>query len=181
MATATYYPSGEGTVQQLTKSPNSGTHWEKVITNLDGKTVTLPPISGYGEDVNVPDFFTYTPSVLGGTITKVEVFAFCASSSNQPTYCNTRMCLYIGGTAYYGDSTNITSTGTWYSHAWTTSPATSSVWDWTEVYSLEFGVSFHWHYAQAWTMACDQVYLKITYTPPTVVGGAGCVSDGGIF
>lgn len=99
-----------------------------------------------------------------GIINNVKIYIRCRGghSSDQ---CRT--AIKSDSTITYGTAHSPGTTNTNYSETYTTNPADSSAWTWTDIDNLQIGVSLYSYdnkYSQA---KCSNVYVEIDYTPAT--------------
>lgn len=102
------------------------------------------------------------------TINSVTVKAYCkkvvtGTDSNNVTI---KPLISISGTGYYGDAQNLTSSTALYTKAWTTNPATSSAWSWTNIDNLIAGLELTSHYTDKNNNVdaiCYQLWVEVDY------------------
>ncbi|HOP07441.1 MAG TPA: hypothetical protein PLF13_09135 [candidate division Zixibacteria bacterium] len=99
------------------------------------------------------------PTVSSGSIVGVRVVARCRRHHMQG---DVRLLLSISGTEYYGTSQNLSGGYTDYSETWSTNPATSAEWTWSDITSLQAGISLrgqNFHFPGY----CTQVWVEVIY------------------
>ena len=159
---------GESSIQSNTYRPTSN-----YSTNLQ----TIP--SGYSnyECVNEETANDDSDYVLSGTpnwksdiynitvgssptnlIDILEVSLYAKTKSVSPTTNGSaKLFLYISTTEYYSDTFSTNSWWTLHSYTWSTNPATSSNWTWSDIQNLKIGISL-------FLAQCTQLYFIVKYT-----------------
>lgn len=102
------------------------------------------------------------------TINSVTVKAYCKKvvTGTDANNVTIRPCIYISGTGYYGASQNLTASTALYTKAWTTNPATSSAWSWTNIDNLLAGLELTSHYTDKNNNVdsyCYQLWVEVDY------------------
>lgn len=132
-------------------------NWEQVDESSpdDSATYVLWTNTDYRRDLyNLP-----TPGV-SGTINSVTVW-FRAKAMNYGDCA--KAIIKTGGTVYEGGEKYINGWGN-HSQIWNNNPNTSVAWTWSDIGSLQIGISLKTLYApDRWTY-CTQVYVEVDYT-----------------
>lgn len=102
------------------------------------------------------------------TINSVTVKAYCKKVVEGTDANNVSIwpLVSIGGTQYYGDAQNLTASTALYTKAWTTNPATSSAWSWTNIDNLIAGIKLSSHYTDknnSVNSYCYQLWVEVDY------------------
>ena len=132
-------------------------------------------VSGSGSSQTSEDIYGFPDhSSETGTINSVTVKAYCkkvikGTDANNVTI---RPLVSIGGTSYYGAAQNLTTSTALYSKSWTTNPATSSAWSWTNIDNLLAGDELTSHYTDKnnnVSSYCYQLWVEVDYGASGVV------------
>lgn len=166
MATIIFRPSKPGDSTAIpSQYPASGYHWEKVdevdqdeeYLNSSSRSACL-------------DLFGFDPQVLGGKINSARVYFRVLSQFTNWKY---RAAVKTHDTIYYGSDThnsmNLISE-TFYAE-WLLNPYTSSLWNWSEIYSMQFGVEINGYETEASYGRVHWCYLAVDYTVENVKPG----------
>jgi hypothetical protein len=108
-------------------------------------------------------------SVGSGTINYVKVYANARYTGNVDR-ASLKLCVKSGTTVDESSEIQLTSTSyTLYSNQWNTNPDTASAWTWSEVDSLQAGVSIRRPHSIETTprTRVTQVYIEVDYTTAT--------------
>lgn len=132
---------------------------ESDYVSVDGGTSSQTLYDTYG----FPDHSTESE-----TINSVTVKAYCKKvvTGTDANNVTIRPCIYISGTGYYGDSQNLTASTALYTKAWTTNPATSSAWSWTNIDNLIAGLELTSHRTDKNNNVdsyCYQLWVEVDY------------------
>ncbi|MCP4704747.1 MAG: prepilin-type N-terminal cleavage/methylation domain-containing protein [candidate division Zixibacteria bacterium] len=155
--TETLRPDGAGSITNLTNSGCSN-NYECVdeVSADDDATYVERKSNSYATDI-----YSITNSSVGaGTIDSVEVY--CRTKKAQ-TNGNVRPTLYIGGSEYNGTAQGLTTSYVDYLQSWTINPNTSLAWTWSNINSLEVGVSIKGQNSGK-PAYCTQVWIIVYYT-----------------
>ncbi|KKM06403.1 hypothetical protein LCGC14_1744370, partial [marine sediment metagenome] len=108
---------------------------------------------------NVPNHTTEE-----GIINSVKVVIRCRTTSSGSD-AQAREVLHIDGTSYLGDINVLPADNTFhdYSFIWTVSPDTSNPFTWSEIDSMEIGVTLKSHGVGSGTAFVTQVYVEVDY------------------
>lgn len=170
MSTVTYRPNGAGTNTDITyQEPFSTSHYDKVDEESPDDSTT------YVYTFNITylvDTYNFANPSETGIIDSIAVY-FRSKTIFAGNTGEAKAAIYVGSTLYYGSEENITSTWANFSNTWTTNPATSAAWTWSDLNSLEIGVALKSAANQG--VCCTQVYVVITYHPS---GGSYAVALG---
>jgi hypothetical protein len=177
-------PSGAGDLTQIPNQyPTSGSHYDKVddVTS-DGDLTYLWNREG---SKFYYDSFAHAVASLGtGTINYVAVKALAKRmGTGQPAYI--KFLMKVNGTTYYGSDVTIWNgcvTYTEFLQQWTTSPATGTTWNWTELdyTTFQFGFGLREHMT-GWKTRATQAWVVIDYTEPTSGGCNVGIGDCMVF
>ena len=160
MALLTLRPNGAGTYTSIASQyPATGNHWDKVDdeTPDDGATIVYTTFSGYQTDC-----FVFPNQSDIGPINSVSVYVVCDKESSGGGYLCTPI-IFIAPSWYGTDQTLADGGYSEYHQTWTTNPATSSSWEWSDLDSAEIGVRLRG--LGDYEVRCTQVYVVIDYTP----------------
>jgi len=156
--------SASVTAQTATSVPNYTCVDEETLNEADhcyapgsGSSLTLLDVYGF------PDHSTETE-----TINSVSIKAYCkkivtGTNANNVTI---RPAVRIGGTDYYGAAQNLTTSTALYTKSWTTNPATTEAWSWTNVDNLLAGDELTSNYINKNNYAssyCYQLWVEVDY------------------
>jgi len=126
-------------------------------------------VDGGASSQTLYDTFGYPDhSTESETINSVTVKAYCKKAVTGTDASNVRIRpqVSIGGTGYYGAAQNLTSSTALYTKAWTTNPATSSAWSWTNIDNLIAGIELTSHYTDKNNNVdaiCYQLWVEVDY------------------
>ena len=162
MTTVTYRPTAAGTYTNVASGDTP--HWDAVNEVSADDNTTYISTSSASYQVDTYNFANPTQT---GTINSITLYFRCAAATGTDYG---KAAIYVGSTLYYGSEEAVTTSWTTKSKTWTTNPATSSAWSWSDLNSLEIGVALKKGSA---VVMCTQVYLVIDYTATT--GGSYAV------
>ena len=152
--------------------PDSGEHWDKVITEDGDSSYIATDRKGWNKDLyNLPDHEGE------GTIISVRVYMVSRAASN-PTQASANVLIKTNGTIYEGEKETLTTGYTSYSHQWINNPKTGLAWTWQEIDELQAGVEMRRALKNVSTL-CTFVYVMIDFELPPVVEGE--VPEGDLF
>jgi hypothetical protein len=102
------------------------------------------------------------------TINSVTVKAYCKKviTGTDTNNVTVRPLVSIGGTQYYGDAQNLTTSTALYTKSWTVNPSTSSAWSWTNIDNLLAGVELTSHRIDKNNNVdsyCYQLWVEVAY------------------
>jgi hypothetical protein len=164
MSQVIFRPTGSGALTEIPQqSPSNGYHWDKVDEEVADAGITTLYATPITSDALV-DLFTFTPTVQGGLINFVQVFRNCWGNPAAPS--TTASVVRIESTNYFGAYVSINRTGwipTEYSDTFYVNPSTSSRWNWSEIFLLQFGVSLK-SIGSYMHVYCSQCYMVVDYT-----------------
>jgi hypothetical protein len=72
--------------------------------------------------------------------------------------------VYTSDSEYYGEVQDLTTNYDNYSRQWTANPSTGSAWTWSEIASLQAGISLSGQNAN-FPAYCTQVWVEVHYAP----------------
>jgi hypothetical protein len=160
MATITFLVNGPGDETGITsQQPGSGAHWEKML--VAGQYVYT---SSTGQQT---DLYTIGVSIGGGRINSVTVNA----NLGQLATSNANTIIKFGGVKYNGANTAIGVPNHAISTVYTLSPATGSLWSWSEIYSAQIGARMG-AFGMGYSIQLNSVSVTIDYTVENVKCGA---------
>jgi hypothetical protein len=163
MATETLRPNAAGDETALSPYPNSGeANWEDVDeeTPDEGDTRVYKTGTSYTRDLyNLPSH-----SVGSGTINFIKIYFRCQRPGSG-TSCRAEPSLKSDGVVTDGTEVTLTSSYTTYSEQWSTNPADSQPWEWTDIDALQIGVRLKGDGTNP--ARCTQVYVEVDYTATT--------------
>lgn len=173
MVTTTIYPTGSGDLTEFsTQSPASGYHYDKVDDVSNDGMATYIRYIGSGSPT---DLFTTSPTVSSGKISSVKV---SIDVTSRVIYSTCWGVLKTGGTVYPHSSSQVIHYDAYDGfdyiplvYEWTLNPSTSSQWNWSEIYALQFGVKVH-PYNNSQPVTVTKVTLTVTYTVENTRSGA---------
>jgi len=155
--TTTLRPDNDGSIIQLSSSSPSD-NYEMV------DDVTPDEDAGYvstGNNTFRTDVYELEdPSDTTCPVTKVTVFV---RARKIHVHGGVKLFLYIGGNVYDGSENGLTDSYADYSYEWTTNPATSSAWNWSEIIDLEAGLSLKGQ-SNPWPAYATQVWVEVEYS-----------------
>ncbi|MFC1918380.1 hypothetical protein ACFLWW_00175 [Chloroflexota bacterium] len=166
-ATETLRPTADGdeTTVEAVIPTTPTTHWDKVddITSDDDSTYVYTQNFVYPNWTE--DLYQIADHSTGqGQINYVRVYAVARSSVDpggaDPTF---RIHIKTNGVEYNGTELQTTTSYVTYSYDWNTNPQTGQAWTWTEIDSLQAGVSLLRPKNNQDTR-CTQVYVEVNYT-----------------
>jgi prepilin-type N-terminal cleavage/methylation domain-containing protein len=153
-------PDGPGTTAQLITSGCS-VNWQCVDESSPDGDGTYVRSSGGSYKT---DTYSMTDSTVDAcNISKVTAYA----RAQQITIFFTghvKPVIRVGGTDYEGAQQTVTGSYTDYSSEWNSNPATGTAWTWSEITSLEAGVSLQTT-SPIFTVHCTQVWIEVDYGP----------------
>lgn len=170
MSVLTLRPNADSTPLELITYPASPTtHYTKIDeaskdesdnnSHYDtSASVTKTDIYGF------PDH-----SSESGTINHVTVKCYCnyQLDGTDKNDCYVNPAVKIGSTVYNGGNQALTTTVSLYSKQWTTNPATSGAWSWTNIDDLLAGTSMVNHVIDKSNLKspiCYQLWVEVDYT-----------------
>ena len=172
----TLRPNASGDETNIeTQYPDTGSHYDKVDEETADDNSTYVRISS-GESRWERDLYNLYNSSSSGTINSITVYARVLTD-NQ-TFNKYKIAIKSGTTVSESDEIYNTQGYTYEtsSETWTTNPATSSAWTWSEIDSLQAGVNLYFHSTRVnYIIRCTQIYVEVNYTPankPTVTTSA---------
>lgn len=174
MSTLTLRPNADSH-KGLTSSAGADHYATVDETSLDEADYVLVD-GGVGTQALFDDFGYPNHSTESETINSVTVKAYCKKvvTGTDADNVTVRLLVSIGGTQYYGNAQNLTSSTALYTKAWTTNPATSSAWSWTNIDDLIAGLELTSHRTDKNNNVdaiCYQLWVEVAY------GEAGSVYE----
>jgi len=160
----TLRPNAAGDSTDLAPHPNDG---EDNYEDVDEETAdTTTNVWYFFSTVEQDDLYNIeSPSGHGGTIKQVTVYALCGKTdTSRKSYL--RIKVKAGGNTSQSDQKEITDLhatayGT-YSESFTTNPADSEAWEWSDIAALQIGISFQSSDdSGANFVRCTQVYCIV--------------------
>lgn len=154
MAIITLRPEAAGDETSIPgQIPDSGEHWQKVdeVVADDNDYV----INSTEDGIYYRDLYALSYSTTAGRINKIIVH-FRAKST---TLGRIKPSLKSNSTVTDGTEVNLINAWTNYSQEWTTNPADGEAWDWSDIDSLQVGISLKDFETQA---ACFAGNTRIT-------------------
>jgi hypothetical protein len=147
----------------LNQTPSSGAHWDKVdeVTADDDSTYVA---SGVTDNTYRRDLCAIQDHSTGsGTINFVKVYVRCRIGAT-PTQASLKIAVKSGITIAESSEITVTTSYANYSQQWNTNPNTGAAWTWSEIDSLQAGLSIRRSTTSNGTR-CTQVYVEVNYTP----------------
>ena len=164
VTTITLRPTGAGySTMWPSQYPAYGSHWDKLDEAPTDENSTYIGLGSLGE---VLDLFTHDGYVGDGDISEVRLLVRGCNNAGGSSYSWWKGALRISGTNYYGSEVNYATTipyTTW-TWTWTTNPATTIAWRWSDIEALQFGIAAR-NGTGGDTTRCTQIYLEIDFTP----------------
>lgn len=147
-------PNGIGSFSDLIVSA-CAQNWECVDESISDDDASY--LAGFGVSYRTDTYALVDNSAGSGTIDSVVISMNCVGTEAGNM---ARTVLRTGGSLYEGATVNLTvvSVYTVYTTAYSTNPATSSAWTWTEVDNLEAGVTIKKE------ARCTQIWVEVFYT-----------------
>ena len=168
MSVLTLRPNSDSTPLQQNPS-TSGSHYVLIdeVTKDEADYINLIGLSEGNAITDIYGFPDHTTE--SGTINSVTIKAYCkyvltGTCTNNATF---NPAVKIGSTVYYGGAQNLTNTTALYSYTWTTNPATTSAWSWTEIDALLAGDALKNGYTDKdnWRRPYNyQLWVEVDYT-----------------
>jgi hypothetical protein len=167
MSTLTLRPNADG-YSGLTRSSTDSEHYALVDETSLNEADYVFADGGSGGQAAYDDFWFPNHSTESETINSVTVKAYCKKvvTGTDANNVTVRPLVSIGGTVYYGDAQNLTSSTALYTKAWTTNPATSSAWSWTDIDNLIAGLELTSSYIGKGNYInsyCYQLWVEVDY------------------
>jgi hypothetical protein len=170
MSTLTLRPNADNH-RGLTKSSGSDNYALVDETSLD-EADYVSCSGGSSSQTLYDDYGFPNHSTESETINSVTVKAYCkkvvkGTDANNVTI---RPLVTIGGTQYYGDAQNLTTSTALYTKAWTVNPATTSAWTWTNIDDLMAGLELTSRYTDknnSINSYCYQLWVEVEYGAAT--------------
>lgn len=176
MSVLTLRPNSDDTPLEQAVTPTSPTtHYDKIdeetLNESDYCSSDASLVVGYSEKTDIYGFPDHTSE--SGTINSVKVLLKAKYITVDDTYTvYIAPCVKIGSTQYNSAYQTLTSSTAEYSYTWTTNPATSSAWTWTEIDSLLAGNKQKVHCTEQFkkyrNIVCYQLWVEVNYTPAAV-------------
>lgn len=169
-STETLRPNAAGDEANLT-----GSSWSSLSDSNDATFVSTTSTSYLRDLYGLAD----TGIGSGGIVSVTAYFRLTTLVTDGNSIAYGKPAFKIGGTVYEG--TEQSQQGIEWStksQAYTTSPATNSLWTWNEINSMQFGISLKTN--TTYTAKCSEIYVIVTYyldTPTLSVSATG-VSSG---
>lgn len=166
MSTLTLRPNADN-YQGLARS--SGTYHYALVDEATLDEADYVFVDGGASSQTVYDTFGFpNHSTESETINSVTIKAYAKKvvTGTDANNVAIRPCIYISGTGYYGASQNLTASTALYTKAWTTNPATSSAWTWTNIDNLTAGLELTSHYTDKNNNVdsyCYQLWVEVDY------------------
>jgi hypothetical protein len=154
MATIIYRPTSDGTYNELLSTGAS--HYTEVDDSSQDTTTYVSTDNATG----LTDTYGFETPSQKGNITRIRI---TSCSLSPATAAITRNVLYIGTTLYSGSDDTLMSYYKYFYTTWTTNPATSVAWQWSDLTDLQFGIFLEGDRNDL--SRCTQIYLEIFYTP----------------
>lgn len=164
MAIETLRPNAAGDETNIHwQYPDSGSHYDKVdevTPDEDATWIYESDKTTYYRDLyNLP-----AHSEGSGTINHITVYAR-ARNYATPSQAGLKIAMKSGSTVDEGSEETLTTSYVNYSKQWTTNPDTGSAWTWSEIDSLQIGVTLRGgHTAYYLQTRCTQVWVEVDYT-----------------
>jgi PKD repeat protein len=101
-----------------------------------------------------------------GVIHDVRVYVRCGKGGKYSPYGmnnSAKITIKSGSNYYYGNEFSFSSAFSSYDFVWSINPATETAWTWSEIDSLQAGISFIGNKSSS---MCSQVYVVVNYTNP---------------
>lgn len=143
--------------------PAEGEHWDKVDeVTADGTATRVMSTS----NVYQRDLYNLPAPSGSGVINKITVYFRCWG--DYTSYCLAKASIKSDSIVNDGSSKSFTEAFTWYNFTeeWSINPADSEAWEWTDINTLQIGVSTVGYPKGMIETWCTQVYVEIDYTPP---------------
>ena len=160
-ATETLRPNAAGDETSIAyQCPSGVLHWENVDEATADENITEIYTSSatYQRDLyNLP-----AHSVGSGIINFIKIYIRCLANT---TYAYAKPSLKSDATVTDGTEIALTPNWTTYSQQWNTNPADGQAWGWSDIDTLQIGVSLKG--TGSWYAECTQVYVEVDYTPIT--------------
>lgn len=150
-------PNGSGSVTNFTDNGCS-VNWQCVDESVADEDATrlIRASNSFATDV----FNLENPTGNSCPVASVTVYCRARRSQNQGEI---RPSVYVSGTLYQGTTQSLSSTSYLdYSQQWTTNPNTGNAWTWTEINSLQAGLSMHGQNSN-FPSYCTQVWVVVAY------------------
>jgi len=172
MSILTLRPNADS-VRGLSRSSGAADHYPLVDeTSLDEADYVW--VDGGASSQTLYDTFGFpNHSTESETINSVTVKAYCKKviTGTDANNVTVRPLVSIGGTQYYGDAQNLTSSTALYTKAWTVNPATTSAWTWENIDDLIAGLELTSHYTDKNNNVdshCYQLWVEVDYGASSV-------------
>jgi hypothetical protein len=161
-------PNADSTpLEQYSQPASPTTHYDKVDEDTldvsdgcDSKAET----SAYTDIYEFPNHTSES-----GTINSVTVKCNCkyVLTGTDATTVYVYPAVKIGATVYYSSAKTLTTSSAEYNNVWTTNPATSAAWSWTEIDALLAGDKLTSHRTDKSNFRrsyCHQLWVEVDYT-----------------
>jgi hypothetical protein len=188
--TETIRPNAAGDETNIATVYPSGSNYQAVddVTTDDASTYVTPTIAWPNEGTQ-RDLYNLAAHTASGSIGSVKVYA--RMKRYNSTYASTAYIhVKTGSTVYTSSAKSLTSSWENYDYTWTTNPNTGIAWTWTDIDSLQAGITLDYtrHGTGGYTIGagmCTQVWIEVNYdatfglqwggdaSSPSYAGGQG--------
>ena len=166
MATETLRPNAAGDETSIeAQFPASTFHWDKVdeASADDNTTYVRNPTNAYQRDL-----YALPASSGSGIINKITIHFRCWAGNMVVN--RAKASIKSNSTITDGDEKTFADFGTWYNFTqeWTINPADSEAWEWSDINTLQIGISLLGKLEGPAETICTHVYVEVDYTEGTI-------------
>jgi len=160
-ATETLRPNAAGDEESIVYATSgAGNHWQDVNEETADDDTSYVYMAGDSIDAYYRDLYDLPASTGSGTINFIKIY-IRARYTNTQGYA--KPSLKSGSTTTDGDEITLTNSYVTYSQQWNTNPADGQAWEWTDIDTLQIGVSLRQPTGPSRHTRCTQVYVEVNY------------------
>lgn len=152
-------PNANGSIIQLGRYPSNYQNWQCVADVTPDEDSTYVAGGNWGWATDTYELGDTNPL---GTINYIQVWIRCRTTQLEYGYAKTVARTY--NTNYLGSQVYLSTTWADYSTTYYDNPYTNQPWTWTEINSLQTGVSLYTGADKIYA-SCTQVYVVVDYIP----------------
>jgi prepilin-type N-terminal cleavage/methylation domain-containing protein len=133
-STVTLRPNGAGAITNIPNRTGCAANWQCVSETTADDAVSEVSRNSSSSATDV--YALSDPPSSSCSIVSVKVY--CRAMRDQ-TQGDIQPAVHVGGSDYYGTSTELTNSWANYSYTWTTNPSSGGAWTWANITGLEAG------------------------------------------